>query len=124
MYRVQGEVQTEPKGGVQENFQPPRQNVVQPEYQPARKGFKNYGRGYGRGGGRGLMCYNCGEQGHIQIFCTKPFTICGYCRSMEHDTEECTELLAKSEAKRGNIHMVVAEPRDLKDQHMNVCIMT
>lgn len=69
------------------------------------------------------MCYNCGEQGHIQRFCSKPRTICGYCRSTEHDTEECAELLAKLEAKRGNIHMVVVEPCDTKDQHLNVNVI-
>ena len=102
-------------------------NPAGQQYLPTHGGgFGNHGRGsHGRESDIPPVRYNCGEQGHVQGFCTNLRTLCGYSHNSKHMTEDSPELLAKMEAKRGgNIHMINTKPCDGVEPPLNVCVIT
>ena len=85
------------------------------------------GKGLARGGfGRGpMVCHNCQQPRHYARECPLPPTTCMYCRTLDHDTEECLTLLEKSQEKRNqnnqNVLWILEKSRD---EGRNVNIVT
>jgi hypothetical protein len=92
----------------------PRYNASQGD----RTGYRSGGGGRG-GFGRGIglvVCHNFQEPRHCERECPLPPATCMYCRTIDHDTEDCPTLLGKIQEKRNqnnmNVQWISAEVRD------------
>jgi hypothetical protein len=117
----------QPYNNAQPQYNPaqPQYNTVQynqgPQYNVPRGDRTTYrGSGQARGGfkrGRGpVACHNFQQPRHYAFECPLPPATCMYCRTSNHDTEECLTLLIKIQEKRNqnnqNVQWISAEARD------------
>ena len=63
-----------------------------------------------------MVCHKFQQLGHYVRECPLSPTTCMYCRTSNHDTEDCLKLLGKIQEKRNrnnqNVQWIFAEARD------------
>lgn len=104
LYRVQGE--EIPKASTPQFLEP----------RGGYGGYRGHVRGYA-GRGRGpIICYNCGQQGHLaRDLPTPPKVYCSYCKVEGHIVEDFPQLIAKWKEKgpkTNNVLKVLMEERE------------
>jgi hypothetical protein len=72
-----------------------------------------------------MVCHNCQQQGHYAREFPLPPATCMYCRTSDHDMEECPTLLGKIQEKRNqNNHNVQWISVEVRDDGRNINIVT
>jgi hypothetical protein len=114
---------------MQPHYNPVQYNQM-PQYNAPKGDRVGYqGGGRSRGGfvrGKGpMVCRDYQQPGHYARDFPLPPTTCMYCRTSDHDTEECLKLLGKIQEKRNqnnqNVQWISTEARD---EGKNISIVT
>lgn len=72
----------------------------------------------------GIVCFNCGEVGHIRTRCTKPMKRCNICRRVGHIARDCrTKYTANSteHTDSNNLLQITAPPSDKNVMRIQKC---